>query len=587
MINLNSFNNKFFENLLLLLFCVILSVILCLFLVYANKGFDITDESYAFLWSFDPESVVANVSSFGFMTHFFWLISDSNISFFRAISILLVFGFSFFFAFQFNYFFNKKFFREKEKIIEYLSIVSLSTAGFNYFVTWLVSANYNLLAFIACLSVMSGLLMAYRSDRLRLALIGGVLVGFGVGLALFVKITTGVGLALVIIAWGCCYWGRRYNICFLGTSVFLFTLMFLLNMILVNKGVWGYFKYVIEGVEISKILIPKFGILESIKSVFSSFKDVFLNWMSLVFFISFLAAFFIKKKFEKRLNNDFLIAFLISFNLILFFIASAFSKGRIELMENVFIVTVVLPLYVFLFKKNTPYYKDYFLLFFTLFFICFSYAFGTSNAIFGQIFGAVIFLFSVWLYTFKVLLINSRFYKPILIFYMLLILIVTIAVMVKSYNQPYRLGVSLGMQNQKVSFLSANDSIYVDERMADYVNQLKKIALDAGWIQRSHLIDLTGGSPGALVILNAKIVGSPWFLGGYEGSEEFAKQLILRSGVDPFSSWILTAPRGKLSISTSVLSMDKFNFQDKFKLVGIVKTGHRNEEQYLWKPNLN
>ena len=69
---------------------------------------------------------------------------------------------------------------------------------------------------------------------------------------------------------------------------------------------------------------------------------------------------------------------------------------------------------------------------------------------------------------------------------------------------------------------------FVDEATADYVVGLQQIALDADWEQGTHLIDLTGASPGAVVVLDGRAPGVPWLLGGYEGSDRFALTALSR-----------------------------------------------------------
>ena len=62
------------------------------------------------------------------------------------------------------------------------------------------------------------------------------------------------------------------------------------------------------------------------------------------------------------------------------------------------------------------------------------------------------------------------------------------------------------------------------------------------------------------------------------------KKSIRLSGLDPFNSWVLTAPNGIRRIPVSVLSDEVYDFEENFQLVGEVMSGHRNELQLLWKP---
>ena len=162
--------------------------------------------------------------------------------------------------------------------------------------------------------------------------------------------------------------------------------------------------------------------------------------------------------------------------------------------------------------------------------------------------------------------------------------IMTTKIIDNAYSNPYRLNSNMGLQDTDVKFLGVNGVIKVDKITAKYVNDLKDAAIKSGWKERNLLIDLTGGSPGALVILNAKLVGTPWLLGAYDGSANFVKTVIKLSGINPFDSWILTAPNGSRRVPISVLSDTDYNFEERYQLAGEVRTGHRDEFQMLWKP---
>ena len=99
------------------------------------------------------------------------------------------------------------------------------------------------------------------------------------------------------------------------------------------------------------------------------------------------------------------------------------------------------------------------------------------------------------------------------------------------------------------------------------------------------LIDLTGGSPGASVILSAKTPGKHWLLGGYPGSlEATTLALSLAEKEDIRNSWIITAPMGTREIPVSALNNLNIDFPNSYTKTGAVITGHRNEVQILWKP---
>ena len=137
----------------------------------------------------------------------------------------------------------------------------------------------------------------------------------------------------------------------------------------------------------------------------------------------------------------------------------------------------------------------------------------------------------------------------------------------------------------KTFFLASNGSLYVDKPTAGYINDLKRIALKADWKPGTPFIDLTGGSPGAAVILGGRIMGVPWLLGAYKGSSEFAKTAIeMVSKSEQRAAWVLTAPENKKRIPSEILVGLGLDFPKSYEMVGKVKTGYRDEVQLFWKP---
>jgi len=129
---------------------------------------------------------------------------------------------------------------------------------------------------------------------------------------------------------------------------------------------------------------------------------------------------------------------------------------------------------------------------------------------------------------------------------------------------------------------------------ANYIKDLKKIALNAGWEPGTPLIDLTGWGCGANVILGGRILGSPWLMGGKKGSKIVAKyrlNMIPKSELE--TAWILTAQSFDEKIPEDILPEIGLNFPKGYKVVGTVKgfkvmgpaiPGNRDVLQVLWKP---
>jgi len=153
-------------------------------------------------------------------------------------------------------------------------------------------------------------------------------------------------------------------------------------------------------------------------------------------------------------------------------------------------------------------------------------------------------------------------------------------------DNPYRLAGKLDDQTQPITFFDSATRLKVDAPTAFWVNGIQKIAVDAGWQPGTPLIDMTGGTPGAAVVLAARAPVTPWLVGGYKGSTDFVQlALSLMQKQTLKRAWILTAPKGVRRISSEILNTAGLVFPGGYSLVDTVKTSYRNEEQFLWKPN--
>jgi hypothetical protein len=102
--------------------------------------------------------------------------------------------------------------------------------------------------------------------------------------------------------------------------------------------------------------------------------------------------------------------------------------------------------------------------------------------------------------------------------------------------------------------IGADGRLELHEDTAREVSSLQEVAAREGFLAPTTLIDLTGESPGAAVVLGASAPGAPWLIGGYTGSDAYAARLLGRVSCDELAqAWLLSAPAGTRSLSTTVL----------------------------------
>jgi hypothetical protein len=233
---------------------------------------------------------------------------------------------------------------------------------------------------------------------------------------------------------------------------------------------------------------------------------------------------------------------------------------------------------------NRVQFRELLILYVFLLLLAVAYAFGSGNGLIRQMSGAFVFLSGASLYS--AFWIDQYIEKKYLGSTVSLLLVLSVClVLTLAYKDPYRLPARVKYQIEPVTFAGNKGSIFVDKKTAKYVNDLKRIAFDAGWKRGMPLVDLTGGSPGAMVTLGGKILCIPWLIGGYKGSNDFVlAALDMVSNSTLHVAWVLTAPGGSRGLSSEILSYLGLDFPDSYKAVGKLRTGHRNEEQVLWSP---
>lgn len=592
-------NSNLIYKILNIFFILILLGFIGFFIQNANKGFDITDESYSLLWAMQPENVPAWVNPFGFITKHIWIFSGENIRNFRILSVVILFLTALIFAISLDYFMTKKHYQTSNVSLKIIPISALIVSSFIYFHKWQLFLSYNVLNLASCLLVVSGLFIVYgqNKNQTSIELLGGIIVGLGGFVACLSKPTTSLFLAIIVLIWVVFYHQNSKKYYFVITAVTTALITFLYFIFKKMGGFNEFYNHLSTGIYLLdmaqtghdwKTLISKIYI--SYKPIISTptyyffYTPVFL----LLFALSFLQFF---KEYYKK-NSEDIVLFLIFFFLlaIALIIRDTFLGNKKELLAFFNFSTITLFLSVITLNKQDKVNKQeleninsYKIVALTLFSFPFVYSFGTRSLISTHSFGVLIFLFAIWMYSFNILLREYAYKKYIIGLFSLLMAIMTTIVIYSAFTKPNRL-IDMRQQDTDVFFHGVDGAIKVDKKTAKYVNDLKDIANEHGWKEKNLLIDLTGATPGALVILNANIVGSPWLSGGFPGSANYIKAFIKLSGENPSNSWILTAPNGKRSVSVSVLSDGDYDFNEKYQLVGKLSTGYRNELQFLWKP---
>ena len=592
---------KYASRLLLLVSSIIFLYIGFLLLSNSSKGFDITDESYYILAAQYPNEIFSVLKHEGYYTGLLYYLSEYNLSYFRSLGILLLIFISIWFALELHKYISKKFNYSTDFWDKFLFIVPISIGSLSYYKLWLITPSYNWLALVSVILVFISLFRIISNrerNYSRYITFDYILLSFSLSLAFMSKPTTALVLTIISVLF-VIYEFKNINFKKALLSVTILTsIIMIVHIVILDGGFNSYYTRLMESMEkialmggghtlgsryedmmelIEKFFFEKFyyhqinniyiygtifivPILFIVRNKIDSLK-VYIALMFVV--LTAYSYFMYQHGFEPTFRLLWMRTIeLLLLNLILICIGILFIDKKIEFLTR---ILKILPLLII------------------LIFGSFAYKFGSANQIIHAMSGSMIFVIA------SMVTLNFIFDKRlnIKIFTALSGLILSIFIyfaLYNAYDHPYRLITDIKGQDQKVALLGG---LEVDKKTKQYIENLHRIASEnKSEDEAISLIDMTGGSPGANVILDAEFFGASWLLGGYQGSNQFAERILkpYRDTDKLKKAWILVAPKGKRKLDLKILNKIDLDFPNNYKKIGTVKTAHRNEVQELWKP---
>jgi hypothetical protein len=375
------------------------------------------------------------------------------------------------------------------------------------------------------------------------------------------------------------------------------------HILILDGGVWKYYYRLIEGMERLALM----GGGHTIESRYDEmiiliqkffFEYFYINQISNIYIISFMGIVVTLLFFPNKIKKYSLdIYILLTIIIWIWYIYALWKFGlgkNYELLwirgiEILFLNFILIFINIFFIENKIKFLKQLInIVFLVIIFLLGSiaYKFGSNNHIIYAMSSSIIFVvISMLILSFIIDdRLKIRFFTGLsgLVFS-----IFTYLSLVHALEHPYRMINSVENQKYNVDILGG---IKVDKVSQHYINTLKDIG-DKYRIKNKKiaLIDMTGGTPGANVILKAEFFDTPWLLGAYPGSNKFLER-ILKSYVGTKklkNAWILTAPNGIRKLNLNILKNTGLDFPNDYVQIGILKTAHRNENQELWKPKFN
>ena len=148
------------------------------------------------------------------------------------------------------------------------------------------------------------------------------------------------------------------------------------------------------------------------------------------------------------------------------------------------------------------------------------------------------------------------------------------------YRQPGPLSENIG-----VADFGERGTLNVSRRWETYINSLQATAYGSGFRAGTPLIDLTGGTPGAALVLDATAPGTPWLARSSPDPSTFAVTSLNNADCLALSqAWLLVQPDNPQAIPESeVLASFGASWPDDYVVVGTIP-GPFGGIQGLFKP---
>ncbi len=134
---------------------------------------------------------------------------------------------------------------------------------------------------------------------------------------------------------------------------------------------------------------------------------------------------------------------------------------------------------------------------------------------------------------------------------------------------PYRQPHSLRENRHPTTLAGTGTVLMLADDYSRYIKEARDKATNAGFRPGMPIIDLSGQSPGMALALGAISPGQAWHIGGYPGSDALSRAALLRAPCEQLAgAWILEEPGGPRRLSSEVLKAIGADLESDFTPVG-------------------
>ena len=521
-------------------------------IVLSNRGLDLTDESFYILSIADPGRYPVTDTQFGSVYHPLWLLSGGDIAVLRSLNIVLTVAIGSLASWLVLS-------RGHHPRVNRLPLAALSvTFGVVALMAispWLVSPSYNTLTAQGSLLVVCGVATALRSQgrhpaSWRTALLPGVLTGLG-GVTVFVAKppaagAIGVVVLLTLLVLGPA--GRRVAL----TSAISAIILLLVAAILIDGSVPEFVHRVADAARDDQLLGSDYSVAHMLTPQRPHASLTFLALSLGIGGFTLLGARAAVGWGARTARWQLAAALTMLVASALVVVHTPGVLAMTDSSTGLAVTFLALPAAAVLANWRAAGRERGDLPCACLLIVLpYAGAIGTNNAYW---YNATLYILPLVLAGALVLLPAVRYHGPrALVALALSGLLLVVGTLGVNARAPYRQPGPIWAASVSTR-IGADGQLGLDGSTAREVSSLQKAAAREGFRARTPLIDLTGESPGAAVVLGASAPGAPWLIGGYPGSDAYAARLLGRAScVELAHAWLLSAPASTRPLSATVL----------------------------------
>lgn len=557
-------------------------------LVKTNHGFDFSDEGYYVNWIAAPRFYQASSSQFGFFYHYFYTVFGRDIVDARIFNVILTYGLA---VVAVQTYVSGAF---SELRLEKLSLFAFSLAfgglSLAAFSTWLVTPNYNTLAFQGLLIATIGMNLAAQFKQERV-LVPALLLGLGGCLTFLAKPTAAGWLAIGVVCTLAALraLSLRLAIAAAGSA----TLFLMVSSFVIDDGPAGFVRRLHDGLELQMATQAGYGWMSMFRLDrfrLSIHEKIFMGAWVVVTALGILSSAKLTER-PRRIWIGCNVLFLAT-------IAALICAPRVlpiadpqHLGMQAFAALYASLVVLGIVRCRTGNTIDLprcmpLIPFFLL--MPYFFSFGTNRNYWEQ--SSYVCLF--WalpavglLRPMATMARNFRFLIPLA----LGIEVLTLVILHRGYEYPYRQPVPLHLQTTETRI--GGVVLKLSSDAAAYIRKAQAIAAASGFQANTPILDLSGQSPGLIYALGGTGLGYPWLAGAYPGSNDVARATIIQDGcVRASQAWVLTEDGGTRELTKSLVALYGANLGTDYVEIGSwwtaggVSGRRENKLQRFFKP---